>query len=383
MARTRYQYGEIVIKEGKAHDSYMGRWKEDVRLPNGSIVRMKRAKVFGRVGEMTEKQAQRQLDAILARVNDPGYVPESHTTFQALAQEWSDQAFPEMKPSTVQNMRGHLLNHLLPFFGTRQVREITTRNIDAFLSKLTVSRKTKKNIFGTFKLILKQGRAWENVQENVWESCKKIGKSETVVRAYTDAEVESILDRSTGALRLFYWLKVETGMRKGEICGLRVCDVDLLRKLVHVRQAVWRGKVLTTKTPNAIRDIPIPVEIVDAIRAHIGDRTEGFVFTTKHGTPWNADLVLKRHLHGKLNVDGNLHMFRHTFATRQIHAGVPISVVSKLLGHGSITTTLNIYCHVLLEHLEQFEKKRAKVLGISGTYRAPEAERFAEERQVA
>ena len=317
-------------------------------------------------------------------MNDPGYVPESNTTFQALAQEWSDQAFPEMKPSTALNMRGHLTNHLLPFFGERQVREITTRDIDAFLSKLAVSRKTKKNIFSTLKLILKQAWAWGNVREKVWESAKKIGKTDTEIRAYTDAEVESILSKSTGAKRLFYWLAVETGMRAGELCGLRVCDVDPLRKLVRVRQAVWHGKVQTPKTKNAIRDIPIPVEIADALRAHIGDRKEGFVFTTKNGTPWNADLLLRRHLRKELKVvDGNLHMFRHTFATRQLNAGVPVSVVSKLLGHSSISTTLNIYTHVLAEHLEQFERQRAKVLGIWGTYRAPDSGRVAEERQVA
>jgi Phage integrase family/Phage integrase, N-terminal SAM-like domain len=280
-ARTRYQYGEIVVKHGKAHDSWMGRWKEDVRLPNGSIARKKRSRVFGIVGEMTEKQARRQLETILTRVKDPGYVPESNSTFQALAQEWSDQAFPEMKPSTVLNMRGHLTNHLLPFFGTRQVRELTTRDIDAFLSKLTVSRKTKKNVFSTLKLILKQGRAWGNVRENIWEAVKKIGKSETEVRAYADAEVESILSRSTGAKRLFYWLAVETGVRAGELCGLRVCDVDPFRKLVRVRQAVWRGKIQTPKTKNAIREIPIPVQIVDALRVQIGSREVGFVFTTK------------------------------------------------------------------------------------------------------
>jgi integrase len=385
MARIRYQYGEIVVKHGKAHDSYMGRWIEDFRLPNGRIVRKKRSRVLGIVGKITERQARRQLDGSLVRVNDPGYLPESATTFQALAQEWSDQAFPEMKPSTVQNMRGHLANHLLPFFGQRQVREITTRDIDTFLSRLTVSRKTKKNIFSTLKLILKQGRAWGNVRENIWESAKKIGKSESEVRAYTDREVEDILSRSTGAKRLFYWLAAETGMRKGELCGLRVGDVDLCRKIIHVRQAVWREKVQTPKTKNAIRDIPIPVEIRDALSEHLGDRTGGFVFTTKNGTPWNADLLLKRHLRGKLKVvDGNLHMFRHTFATRQLHAGVPVTVVSKLLGHGSISTTLNIYAHVLAEHLEQFARQRAPVLG---TYQALNRHlapgEFAEGRQVA
>ena len=218
------------------------------------------------------------------------------------------------------------------------------------------------------------------MRENVWEACKKIGKSNSEARAYSDAEVESILERSTGAKRLFYWLAVETGMRTGELCGLRVCDVDPFKKLLRIRHAVWRGKVQTPKTENAIRDTPISVEIVDALREHIGNREEGFFYITKSGRPWNADLVLKRHLRGKLNVCGNLHAFRHTFATRQLNAGVPVAVVSKLLGHGSISTTLNIYAHVLAEHMEQFERQRASILG---TKRAPNVVAVAEERQVA
>jgi integrase/recombinase XerD len=112
---------------------------------------------------------------------------------------------------------------------------------------------------------------------------------------------------------------------------------------------VWRGKAQKPKTKYSIRDIPIPAEIVDALRAHIGGKSEGFVFTTKNGAPWNADLVLNRHLRGTLKVVvGHLHMFRHTFTTRRLHGRV--SVVSKLLGHGTISTTLNIYAHVLAEH---------------------------------
>src|SRR5467141_2944725 len=71
-----------------------------------------------------------------------------------------------------------------------------------------------------------------------------------------------------------------------ELCGLRVGDVDLLKKLVRIRQAVWRGKVQTPKSKKSIRDIPIPVGVVDAMTNHIGGRSEGFVFTTKNGTPW-------------------------------------------------------------------------------------------------
>jgi len=65
---------------------------------------------------------------------------------------------------------------------------------------------------------------------------------------------------------------------------------------------------------------------------------------------------------------------------QQLQAGVPVTVVSKILGQASIPTTLNIYAHVLAEDMEQFECQRARILG---TYRAPEVSAVAEEQQVA
>jgi integrase len=97
--------------------------------------------------------------------------------------------------------------------------------------------------------------------------------------------------------------------------------------------------------------------------------------------PSKAVPQLFAHLRGKLKVtDGHLHMFRHTFATRQLQAGVPVTVVSKILGHGSFSTTFNIYVHVLAELMEQFERQRARILS---TYREPDAGAVAQERQVA
>jgi hypothetical protein len=85
-------------------------------------------------------------------------------------------------------------------------------------------------------------------------------------------------------------------------------------------------------------------------------------------------------------VDGHLHMFRHTFATLQLHAGVPIAVASKLLGHGSISTTLNIYAHVLAEHLEQFERQRGRfwaLIGhLTGTWRRSELQKSSKSRSI-
>src|SRR5271170_4746811 len=130
---------------------------------------------------------------------------------------------------------------------------------------------------------------------------------------------------------------------------------------------------------NAIRSIPIPSEIVDALREHIGGRTEGFVFTTKDGSQWNVDLVLKENRREALKVTrGRLHMFRHRFATRQLHARVPVVVISKILGHGGISSTFNVSARVLAEHVEQFERQDARILG---TYRAADEVRLQKKRE--
>jgi hypothetical protein len=73
-------------------------------------------------------------------------------------------------------------------------------------------------------------------------------------------------------------------------------------------------------------------------------------------------------------------MFRHTFATRQLQAGVPVTVVSKILGHGSFSTTFNIYVHVLAELMEQFERQRARILS---TYREPDASCFGRSTEAS
>src|SRR5262249_37202809 len=70
-------------------------------------------------------------------------------------------------------------------------------------------------------------------------------------------ETQHILRAASEPYRTFYWLAAETGMRAGELCGLRVDDLDLERGLVHVRQSVWRGKLQEPKTETAVRTFEI------------------------------------------------------------------------------------------------------------------------------
>jgi integrase len=86
-------------------------------------------------------------------------------------------------------------------------------------------------------------------------------------RFFSVEEVQCILASAPEPYHTFYWLAVETGMRAGELCGLRVRDFELERGLVSVRQSVWRGKFQSPKSENAVRCFALSPRLV----AHIAD----------------------------------------------------------------------------------------------------------------
>ena len=124
-------------------------------------------------------------------------------------------------------------------------------------------------------------------------------------------------------------------MRAGELCGLRAIDFDFERGLVNVQQSVWRGKFQSPKSENAVRCFALSARLLE----HIADtlrrskpNQEGLLFATRNGTPWDANLLVKRKLYpllDSLGIDrGGLHAFRHTNSTLMDRLSVPLKVLS-------------------------------------------------------
>jgi integrase len=179
-------------------------------------------------------------------------------------------------------------------------------------------------------------------------------------RFFSVEEVQRILASAPEPLRTFYSLAVETGMRAGELCGLRVSDFDFERGLVSVRQSVWRGKFQSPKSDNAVRCFALSSRLL----AHIADslkpwkpNEKGLLFATRNGTPWDSNLLVKRKLYPLLDslgiVRGGLHAFRHTNSTLMDRLGVPVKVRQQRLGHSDPSLTLGIYTHVASEDDER------------------------------
>jgi site-specific recombinase XerD len=179
-----------------------------------------------------------------------------------------------------------------------------------------------------------------------------------IPRILTAGEVQAILD-ACGRLRdrFLFALLWETGMRIGEALGLRHADVSAAEREVVVFPRVNANGARCKSA--AARTIPVPAELIrlyaDYLHEEYGDLDSDYVFVNLWGRPHGHPLAypavydLVCRLRRKTGIDFDPHWCRHSAATRLLRDGVPVEVVSAILGHASITTTVATYGHLTSE----------------------------------
>ena len=172
---------------------------------------------------------------------------------------------------------------------------------------------------------------------------------------FTIEEMRKLIEHAPEPYRTFYWLAAETGMRAGELCGLRRQDISLEQGVVQVRQSVWRGGTQTPKTEGSRRVFSVSPKLQKHLREFLARETNPevqFVFHTRSGTPMDPNLIVKRKLKPlcmKLGItSAGLHAFRHGNATYLDQIAAPAMVRQSRLGHSDIRTTLG-YTHMIGE----------------------------------
>lgn len=205
------------------------------------------------------------------------------------------------------------------------------------------------------------------VPRNVCDSVKKPRVTTKRREVWSPEQTRQFLEAAQHSGYGPVWLTAATGLRRSELLGLRWSDVDLDRRTICIRQSVTAigGAVRVsarTKNDGSARILPIPPRLVSALQSHrvrqnerrlkmgVGWQDHDLVFASQVGTPIGPrDLV--REYHRWLEVAGvpplRIHDMRHAFATVSIATGVPVPVVSELLGHSRASTTLDIYAHTV------------------------------------
>jgi integrase len=258
------------------------------------------------------------------------------------------EILPTFKLSNQPPVRSQLRKHLC-FFNNFALREINLALVQSFVASRTCKPKTTENLVDTLRSIWGTARKQGYVSHDVFDGLVLPTVVKPEERFYTEDEMVRIIYGANEPEQTFYWLAAETGMRAGELCGVRWQDIR--DGYVVVCRSTWRGKATTTKSGKK-REFAISEQLQARLASmHDGSADlSSLIFQTRNGTAWDPNMVVKRKLHPLLDRLGieraGLHAFRHGNETAMDRWRTPIAVRLSRLGHADTRMMVN-YSHVV------------------------------------
>lgn len=239
--------------------------------------------------------------------------------------------------------------HIVPAFGHLRLDQVTTRLVDQYkAAKLaTLAPNTVATHVTLIKKMLNVAREW-NILERV-PKITQVKRPDPEVDFLSFEEAEKFL-AAAGPWRSFVLVAMRTGLRLGELRGLRVQDVDLARKTIRVAKQYGKNGWEAPKSGHG-RTVNLTTDAVAVLRDQIPARAsrQRLVFPHPDGSPLSEKavyLACKRiSKTAKLGRTINPHKLRHTFASHHAMRGTPLAVIQAWLGHADIKTTMR-YAHL-------------------------------------
>jgi integrase len=244
--------------------------------------------------------------------------------------------------------------HIKPTLGSTKLDKLHALQIQAFYRERLdagVSARRMQYAHVTIHKAFKDAVRWRLVPFNVADAVTPPRPAKPEITPLSAGQVKVLLAAARGdRLEALYVLAVTTGMRIGEMFGLKWSDVDLEAGTVQVRRTVAAdGKINPPKTSSGRRTIRLSRMAISALSGY--PRASEWVFPSAAGTPIGICNFHKNSWRPLLQRASlpptRFHDLRHTAATLMLSSGVPVKVVSEMLGHADISTTLSIYAHVL------------------------------------
>ena len=295
----------------------------------------------------------------------------------------------KLRPSTFKTSQGFLKNHIKPQIGSVPLAELTSLDLQRFYKHLLdggrvdrieakkkpkgLAPKTVRNIHqmigSAYNLAIEQ----HLVTKNPTQGCALPKVEHKEMKTLTADQLSAFFQeaRDSGVYELYY-LDLATGLRRGELLGLKWTDVDLDRGVLKIQRAISRqdGKVVEAplKTKNAYRTLPVSADAIDVLvqqRRKTGNSE--WVFPSPSGGPMSPDSVLHM-LQRVLKRAGlpriRFHDLRHSCASLLINNGCGLKEVQEWLGHSDISTTANIYGHLETQRKQAMAQKLSNCINI-------------------
>ena len=315
----------------------------------------------------TRREVQQKIRAAVAE-GEQGRLPapENLALERYLLRWLEDAVASSVARRTAAVYAYHVREHILPSLGKHKLKALTPTDLQSLYTRLLrrgLAPKTVKNVHGVIRKALGQAVAWNLVATNVALAAKPPRVERRELATLSAAEVRRMWASVEGTRwKPFLILAIKTGLRQGELLGLRWDDIDFVTGALQVRRQLQRDKTFAAPKGRRQRRLDLGTLELRALAEHraqqeerrrqLGAAWEGqeLIFCTDRGRPlgWrDVDRDFKRRL-AKAEVKAiRFHDLRHTNATLQLEAGIHPKVVQERLGHSDISVTLDIYSHVM------------------------------------
>ena len=319
----------------------------------------------------TQKECREKLNKAIEESKGLDVVKAGQYTVGQWMEMWFENfAKIKVRPASHQTYKGYIENHIKPNIGTIPLSKLTSLDLQKLYKKLLtdgrverieaqnqpkgLSAKTVRNINQVISSAMDLAIEQKLIAANPTNACALPKVEHREMKTLTAEQLASFLReaKESGVYEMYY-IELATGLRRGELLGLKWEDIDLAQGIIRVRRQVSRvnGEIVEAplKTKNSYRTVSISVDAIEVLKTQKAKTNDEYVFPSPTGGPISPDSVLHM-LHRVLKRAGlpkvRFHDLRHTFATLALQNGVDIKTVSGMLGHYSAGFTLDTYAHV-------------------------------------
>ncbi|MPZ51036.1 MAG: tyrosine-type recombinase/integrase [Dehalococcoidia bacterium] len=354
-----------------------GRWAASISLANG-----KRKHFLGHSSaEVSAKRAE-----ALANLQKGIQPPKGNQSVAQYLDFWIRSVKSSVRPTTYQSYELNV-NRLRPLIGKLRLTNLTPAVIEqayAALQERGLSARSVKQVHTVLHGALKKAVIWELLGRNPSEAVSVPRPERHEMKTLSEAQVQKLFaSTSDDRMHALWVLLTTTSLRLGEACGLQWQDVDLERGSLTVRRALQRQKgvgfvFVEPKTRLSRRKVHLPPGTVAVLAAHrkrqLQERLmagaywqdQDLIFCRQNGSPLEATNLLPEFHRALAKAELpkiRLHDLRHTAATLLLQMGEHPKVVQEMLGHSTITLTLDTYSHVVPSMQAEAARKMQTLFG--------------------
>lgn len=364
MASRRRPQGDGMVR--KRDD---GRWEGRIVIGH----RKNGAPMYKSVFGTTQKSTLKQLHQLIDLYRDVDLTEECRMTLGEWMDKWLDEYMIfKIKANTLDGYRAIVEHQIKRFLGDKQLAYLTTTDIQKFYNKIRKEGRVKPHPLLGYAL---SDSVVRKIHMTLHEALEAAVKERFIVRnptngttipkkSYGEKQVlgDSQLDRFMEAIRKepywydFFYVEIMTGLRRGEICGLKWTDIDFTAGTLSVRRSVGRVRVGgiaigETKTNAGTRKIIMPPSVAELLKTKKDNAINEWIFPhyMKPSDPLHPDTAYNKLKTILKRVELPLirfHDLRHTFATHATQGGVDAKTLAGILGHSNASFTLDTYTHV-------------------------------------